>query len=71
MRPGHLKIYSSRKRRPGNIGATDDDMPIILDEIEVGYIPDLMKYSAGFPYPYPSSAMPPLRDPRTFNTLLI
>ena len=71
MRPGHLRIYSSKKRRPGNIGAIDDDMPIILDEIEVGYIPELMKYKAGFPYPYPSAAMPPLRDPITFNTLMI
>ena len=71
MRPGHLRIYSSSKRRPGNIGDTEDEMYMPYEEIEVGYIPELMKYSPGFPYPYPSAAMPLLRDPMTFNTLMI
>jgi hypothetical protein len=71
MRPGYLRIYPTQKRRPGNIGDTEDKPPIILDEVEVGYIPELMKYKAGFPFPYPSRVMPQLRDPMTFNTLMI
>lgn len=75
MRPGHLRIYSTSKRRPGNIGDIEDEIqvvPVIYhDEVEVGYIPELMKYSASFPYPYPSGSMPLMRDPRTFNTLMI
>jgi hypothetical protein len=71
MRPGHLRIYASSKRRPGNIGDNEDELPVFYEEVEVGYIPELMKYSSRFPYPYPSAAMPLLRDPMTFNTLMI
>jgi len=68
MRPGYLSIYKIQ-RRPGNIGDTEDDR---FEELEVGYIPELMKYSSRFPYlRYPSRLMPPLRDPMTFNVLLM
>lgn len=41
---------------------------------EIGYVPEYMRYSKLFPYYHPN-IMPrplvPLRDPRTFNTLMI
>lgn len=69
MRPGYLRHYS-KKHRPGNIGDTEDDTKFYMEE-ETGYIPELLKYSADFPFPYPSRRMPLMRDPITFNTLMI
>jgi len=72
MRPGYLRIYSSKKRRPGNIGDTEDNIPVVWEEVETGYIPDYLKYTPEFPFiRYPSRKMPRLRDPMTFNILSI
>ena len=60
MRPGYLQGYGEDTTRPGNFGdiqasrahryldPTDTGMP---DELEVGYIPEYMRYSKIFPNP--------------------
>ena len=82
MRPGYLQGYGEDTTRPGNFGnvdakdaykylnPADTGMPA---EVEVGYIPEHMRYSKIFPN-YPIAGRIPFakpRDPMTFNVLMI
>jgi len=84
MRPGYLSNYRENPKRLGNFG--DLDIPAkyaasylnpydkgLPPEAEVGYIPEYMRYSKVFPnFPFIGhNRSPRLRDPQTFNVLLI
>ena len=67
MRPGYLSGYGEDSTKPGNQGEDT-----ILDDIEVGYIPEHIQYSKIFPnLPFIQRPIVQLRDPRTFNVLMI
>jgi len=67
MRPGYLSGYGEDHTRPGNQGESDNYA------LESDYIPEYMRYSKVFPnFPTIWADRPiAIRDPRTFNVLLV
>ena len=69
MRPGYLRNYGESKNKPGNLGIIYTNA--LPSELEVGYIPEHLRYSNYFPYNLVERRRLHLRDPMTFNTLMI
>jgi hypothetical protein len=73
---GYLANYSGNPFKPRNSGTFSGDASDYFDErnkvlppeVVTEYIPEYIRYKAGFPY---GPRRTNLRDPRTFNVLML